>query len=530
ECGPRRDDGARPLHVLLDQPGAEGRHRPAARRAASRRVLLLPLDHRPHPGPAVLQPGLHRRLGDRGGAERRGRRLRAHRRRRHDPGRQGLGVRPAPADERPGAARRPGHRVRAAGRAGHHHKRVPAAGHLPAGARGRALQDAGGAGRRQLGGRARRPAGGRGLRHRRGEADRLGAAGPGAGHVPLRRADPGGHQPRLLQRPGHGARPGHRRRLLRPGPLGRRGGHDGGRRRRPLAGGDRLRGAAVGQRAEDPRLRRRARPLRRLGPRRRRPRRARDDVGDLHLRRGHPAHLGDHDRRGLHRRRRAGRWCPRPGEHARRGGQRGRRRVGLQQGVEYREQRRRQDHDGRAGRAGRAEPAHRVRRHGRRRRRQPQPAADARPHDHRGRPRRGPRRRHHRRLAALRHHGRRRRRRRDGGGPRGRGRRADVVDDPHRWHRRRHRARRPGRVAALAPAAGGRGGLRAPRAVRRDARRAGPAARVEQPGRGADRQPPVGARSRRTAEGARGDLRHGERAPGRGRGDAARLADGEQVM
>ena len=59
---------------------------------------------------------------------------------------------------------RPGHRLRAARPAGHHHQRVPAAGHLPAGARGRALQHPRGARRRQPGRRAPRAAQGRGLR------------------------------------------------------------------------------------------------------------------------------------------------------------------------------------------------------------------------------------------------------------------------------------------------------------------------------------------------------------------------------
>ena len=81
------------------------------------------------------------------------------------------------------------------------------------------------------------------------------------------------------------------------------------------------------------------------------------------------------------------------------------------------------------------------------------------------------------------------RRRGDGGGPRGRVQRPDVVDDPHRRHRGRHRARRPPGLAALAPPGGDRGGVRAPRAHRRHARRARPAA---------GRQHPRGSRPRST--------------------------------
>src|SRR3954462_11898925 len=58
-------------------------------------------------------------------------------------------------------------------------QRVPAAGHLPAGARGRAVPDAGGPQGRELRRGARRPAGGRGLRDRPGEADGVGPPGPG---------------------------------------------------------------------------------------------------------------------------------------------------------------------------------------------------------------------------------------------------------------------------------------------------------------------------------------------------------------
>ena len=98
-----------------------------------------------------------------------------------------------------------------------------------------------------------------GLRRRPGQADRVGAARPLRRHQALRRADPGGDQPGLLQHRGHDPDRRHRRRLHRRGALRR--GHRGHRRRRDarVADGDRLRGPAGGQRAADPRPRRRAR-------------------------------------------------------------------------------------------------------------------------------------------------------------------------------------------------------------------------------------------------------------------------------
>ena len=100
-----RDGGARPRHPLHDQPGTEGRHRPPARRAASRRVLLLQLGDDAGPGAAVLQPGVEGRLRDRRRALRRGRPVHAHRRRPDDHGGQRQGLRPASHHERQGPAR-----------------------------------------------------------------------------------------------------------------------------------------------------------------------------------------------------------------------------------------------------------------------------------------------------------------------------------------------------------------------------------------------------------------------------------------
>ena len=114
--------------------------------------------------------------------------------------RQGPGLQPAADHERQGPAGRPGHRVRAARPAGHHHQPVPAAGHLPAGHRGRAGQDARGDQGRQHRGRAPRDAQGR----RSSSTDQ---GKPTASvlldlarrHQAHRRAGPGGHQPGLLQ-------------------------------------------------------------------------------------------------------------------------------------------------------------------------------------------------------------------------------------------------------------------------------------------------------------------------------------------
>ena len=197
------------------------------------------------------------------------------------------------------------------------------------------------------------------------------------------------------------------------------------------------------------------------------------------------------------------------------------------------EQRRRQDRGGREGRARRPQAAHRLGGHGRVGRRQPQPAADARPHDHRRRPGRGPGRRHHRRLAALRHDRGRRRRRRHGGRPRGRGQRGDVVDDPLRRHRGRHRARRPPGLAALPPDRARSRRTTSPSssattccssstgcASRAPARRPRP--------RSTPRQLELEAAERQKVRGEIAD--HGQREARRGRGHAPRLAEREQVV
>src|SRR5688572_17483100 len=76
----------------------------------------------------------------------------------------------------------------------------------------------------------------------------------------------------------------------------------------------------------------------------------------------------------------------------------------LREGVDHGQQRRRQGHRGREGCPRRPQAADRLGGHGRGRRRPAQPAADARPDDHRRRPGRRPRRRHHRGVPALRQH------------------------------------------------------------------------------------------------------------------------------
>ena len=99
----------------------------------------------------------------------------------------------------------------------------------------------------------------------------------------------------------------------------------------------------------------------------------------------------------------------------------------------------------------------------------------------------------------------------------------DVVDDPHRRHRGRHRAGRPPGLAALAPPA-----ARSRRSTSRSSSPttcspsstgcASPAA--ARSSRSIDNRRP-GARGRRAAEGPGGDLHHGQRDARRGRGDAA---------
>ena len=223
--------------------------------------------------------------------------------------------------------------------------------------------------------RARRAAQGRGLRDRPGQADRVGAARPRAGHhsSPASRSR---RSPTWSPPASRAWTPTRSRSPTPPATCCRRAGTGitagAGDARSQVEQEYEARLAANAQQILD--TRRRPGPRQGVGARRRRPVQAAVDVGDLHLHATArpPLSSSTHDRE-VHAApaprsaaSSARRTCPtrRP---------RRRRRLHLRQDVDDGQQRRGQDDETVDGRAGRAQPAHRVGGDGQRRRRQPQP-------------------------------------------------------------------------------------------------------------------------------------------------------------